>query len=278
MRIPFRNRNGRASAQPPKETTVTQPDYFSKYENFALNRSETGVLTVRLHTDGGEVTFTGQTHRDFPKLLAEIGDDRDNKVVVLTGTGENFMDNIDGGSLGEIFKPGEWDKIYWEGRRVLQRLLELETPVIGAVNGPANVHSEYVLLADITVASTDATFADKPHLGFNIVPGDGVHVIYEELLGVNRARYFALTGQTLTAQEAHHAGLVNEVVAKDQVLGRALQIADELAARPQLFLRYTTIALRQRLLARLNEGTQLGMALEGLTAADLAYQQQTAAA
>jgi enoyl-CoA hydratase/carnithine racemase len=251
---------------------ASQPDYFTKYENLHMERTASGVLTLRFHTNGGPITFTGTTHHHLPKALAEIGDDRDNKVVVVTGTGENFMDNIDGDSLGEIFKPAQWDKIYWEGRRVLQRLLELETPLIAAVNGPANVHSEYALLADIVIASEDATFMDKPHLGFNIVPGDGIHVIYEELLGVNRARYFALTQQKLTASDAERLGLVNEVVAKDKVYPRALELAEELATRPQLFLRYTTIALRQRLLTRLNEGTALGMALEGLTAADLAYQ------
>ena len=250
------------------------PDYFTKYENLHMERTPSGVITVRFHTNGGPITFTGTTHQDLPKALAEIGDDRDNKVLVLTGTGDNFMDDIDGNSLGEIFKPAQWDKIYWEGRRVMQRLLELETPIVAAVNGPANVHSEYALLADIVVASDDATFMDKPHLGFNIVPGDGIHVIYEELLGVNRARYFALTQQQLSAADAERLGLVSEIVAKDKVYARAIEHAEQLAARPQLFLRYTTIALRQRLLARLNEGTALGMALEGLTAADLAYQQQ----
>jgi enoyl-CoA hydratase/carnithine racemase len=250
------------------------PRYFSSYENLAMERSDSGILTVRFHTDGGPVVFTGQTHRDLPKALAEIGDDRDNKVVILTGTGDVFMEEIDGESLGEIFKPGEWDKIYWEGRRLLQRLLEIEAPIIAAVNGPATVHSEYVLLADITVASEDAVFADKPHLAFGVVPGDGIHVIYEELLGINRARYFALTQQRLEAKEAQTLGLVNELVPKAAVYDRAFAIAEELAQKPQLFLRYTTLALRQRLIQRLNEGTQLGMALEGLTAADLAYQQQ----
>jgi enoyl-CoA hydratase/carnithine racemase len=252
------------------------PSYFTRYENLAMDRTESGVLTVRFHSDGGPIVFTGRTHHDLPNALADIGGDRDNKVVILTGTGDVFMDEIDGDSLGEIFKPAEWDKIYWEGRRVLQRLLELEAPIIAAVNGPATVHSEYVLLADITVASEDAVFADQPHLSFGIVPGDGIHVIYEELLGVNRARYFALTQQRLEAKEAHALGLINEVVPKAAVCDRAHAIAEELATRPQLFLRYTTLALRQRLLQRLNEGTQLGMALEGLTAADLAYQQQAA--
>jgi enoyl-CoA hydratase/carnithine racemase len=89
---------------------------------------------------------------------------------------------------------------------------------------------------------------------------------------VNRARYFALTQQQLTADDAERLGLVNEVVAKQKAYPRALELAEHLAARPQLLLRYTTVALRQRLLGRLREGTALGMALEGLTAADLAYQ------
>jgi enoyl-CoA hydratase/carnithine racemase len=146
------------------------PSYFNNYENLAMQRTESGILTVRLHTNGGPIVFTGKAHRDLPRALAEIGEDRDNKVVILTGTGNVFMEEIDGASLGEIFKPGEWDKIYWEGRRVLQRLLEIEAPIIAAINGPAHVHSEYVLLADITIASDDSTFADKPHSAFGIVP------------------------------------------------------------------------------------------------------------
>jgi enoyl-CoA hydratase/carnithine racemase len=64
------------------------PDYFDRYENFALTRSDSGVLTLRFHTDGGPVTFTGTTHSDFPRLLEEIAFDRDNKVLVITGTGD----------------------------------------------------------------------------------------------------------------------------------------------------------------------------------------------
>jgi enoyl-CoA hydratase/carnithine racemase len=81
------------------------PDYFDRYENFRLQRTDSGVLTVRMHTDDGPITFTGTTHREFPRLLADIGEDRDNRVVVLTGSGDAFMDDIDGASLGEIFKP-----------------------------------------------------------------------------------------------------------------------------------------------------------------------------
>ena len=80
-----------------------------------MERTPTGVLTLRFHTDNGPITFTGTTHRDLPKAMADIGDDRANKVLVVTGTRESFIDAIDGDSLGEISKPTEWDKSQMSG-------------------------------------------------------------------------------------------------------------------------------------------------------------------
>ncbi len=78
---------------------MTEPAYFTAFKNFALTRTPSGVLTLRFHTDGGPATFTGQIHTDFPGALHEIGEDRDNRVLVLTGTGDRFMTDIDGPSL-----------------------------------------------------------------------------------------------------------------------------------------------------------------------------------
>src|SRR5271155_4859811 len=97
------------------------PRYFTEFTNLEFTRTPSGVLTVRFHTEGGPATFTGQMHTSFPRALAEIGDDRDNRVLVLTGTGDRFMTDIDGPSLGDITKPGQWDRTIAEGRRVTQR-------------------------------------------------------------------------------------------------------------------------------------------------------------
>jgi enoyl-CoA hydratase/carnithine racemase/short-subunit dehydrogenase involved in D-alanine esterification of teichoic acids len=247
------------------------PDYFKRYENFALTRSESGVLTLRFHTAGGPVTFTGTTHSDFPRLLEDIAFDRNNKVLVITGTGDRFMTEIDGASLGDITKPMASDITYMEGRRIPQRLADLEMPIIAAVNGPASVHSEYALIADIVIASETTEFSDFPHLTFGINPGDGLHIVWEEALGLNRARYYALTQGTFTAAEAKQWGAVAEVLPQDQVLTRAQELAESLAAKPQLLTRYAAVTLRQRISRRMAEGTALGMALESLTAANLAY-------
>jgi enoyl-CoA hydratase/carnithine racemase len=148
-----------------------------------------GVLTVRFDSEGKEHTFTGTTHHDFPRLIEDIAYDRDNKVLVLTATGETFINNIDGPSLGDLTKPWTADVLYLEGRRGVQRLVDLEIPIIAAVNGPVSVHSEYALLADVVIASETVVFSDAPHLAFGIAPGDGLFVIWEEVLGLNRARF-----------------------------------------------------------------------------------------
>jgi enoyl-CoA hydratase/carnithine racemase len=249
----------------------TEPSYFDAYENFALSRSAAGVLTVRFHTDGGPVTFTGTTHSQFPRLLEDIALDRDNQVMVLTGTGDTFMDAIDGPSLGDLTKPMAADVDYMEGRRIAQRLVDLEMPFIAAVNGPASVHSEYALLADVVVASDTTVFSDFPHPAFGVVPGDGLHVAWEEVLGLNRARFLMMTGGSFTAQQALEWGAVAMVLPQAEVLPRAQALAEGMAARPQLLNRYLAVALRQRLSQRMAEGTALGMALESLTAANLAY-------
>ena len=170
------------------------PGYFTQYKNLALSRSDSGVLTVRFHTDGGPHTFDGTTHHDFPRLLEDIAFDQDNRILVLTGTGDSFIANIDGPSLGDITKPIAADVLYTEGRRGIQRLVDLEIPIIAAVNGPASVHSEYALLADVVIAADTTVFSDLPHLAFGIgALGDGLFVVWEEVLGLNRARYLEIT-------------------------------------------------------------------------------------
>jgi enoyl-CoA hydratase/carnithine racemase len=160
------------------------------------------------------------------------------------------------------------------GKSDVQRLVDLEIPIIAAVNGPAPVHSEYALLADVVIASDTTVFSDVPHLAFGIAPGDGLFVVWEEVLGLNRARHLEITQGSFTAQEALSWGAVAEVAPIGQVLPRAQELAEQMTQRPHLTNKYIAVIFRQRISRRLAEGTLTGMALESLTAANLAYLQQ----
>lgn len=254
---------------------MSTPAYFDRYENLAFSRDDDGVLLLRFHTGGGPLVFTGKTHEEFPVALEEIARDRDNKAMVLTGTGDSFMAEIDGPSLGEIFKPAAWEKTRTEGAKVLQRLLELPMPVVGVANGPALLHSEYLLLADIHIASERAEYQDAPHPAFGITGGDGVHVVWEEVAGTARAKWLLWTGEKIDARTALEWGVVSEVVPHESAVDRGLEIARKLAAKPALYRSLQKQTLNINLRRRIVSDVPFGMALEGLTAADLAYQDQS---
>ena len=108
---------------------------------------------------------------------------------------------------------------------MLQRLLELPLPVVGVADGPATVHSEYLLLADVHIASERATYGDQPHPAFGITGGDGLHVVWEEIVGTARAKWLLWTGEQIDAQTALQWGVVSEVVPHEHALERGIEIA-----------------------------------------------------
>jgi enoyl-CoA hydratase/carnithine racemase len=235
-------------------------DYADRYEHIVFDRRD-GVLEVRLHTDGGPMVWSPSAHRELADAYADIGGDPETKVVVLTGTGDSFIASMDTAAFMAAGAP--WDTIWWEGKRLLTNLIDIDVPVIGVVNGPARVHAEMAVMSDIVLAADTAVFADAPHFAYGTVPGDGVHVVWENLLGTNRARYFLLMAQTIDAEEAQRLGVVNEVQPASAVLARAHEIAAGLATKPLSVLRYTRAALTMRLRRLLLEGLSHGLALEG---------------
>jgi enoyl-CoA hydratase/carnithine racemase len=243
-------------------------EYANAFENVVLER-EDGILLVRLHTDGGPLSWSESVHRELPHALYAIGADPENRVVILTGTGDSFCAAVDFASFGDLRQPDEMDRNFREAKQLLSRLLDVDVPVVGAVNGPVRIHAELPLLSDIVLASDTALFQDGVHFQTGGVPGDGVHTLWPLWLGPNRARYFLLTGQEIDAEEALSLGLVGEVLAPDKLLERAWEVARRLAERPRLTLRFTrlalTLGLRRAVQAELGEG----MALESLARSNL---------
>jgi enoyl-CoA hydratase/carnithine racemase len=253
-----------------KELIMHRFDHYREsFPNARLTRSKTGVLEVALHTGGGTLVFNGHTHEQFVDLFHAIGSDPDNRVVILTGSGNAFMETISPEGF-DFFTPQGYDKIYREGKKILMNILDIEVPLIAAVNGPVRLHSEYVLLADIVLATPATVFQDKPHFDFGIVPGDGVNLLWPEVIGSVRGRYFLLTRQELDAKTAKDWGAVNEIVPAEKLLARAREIAEGLVKLPPLTTRYARIALTQKLRRIIDEGIGYGLALEGISAADVA--------
>lgn len=246
--------------------------YKSDFPHAKLSRSPEGVLEVVLHTEGETLVFNGFTHEEFVDLFHQIGQDADNRVVILTGAGNAFIDNITPDGF-DFFSPRGFDKVYREGKKILANLVDIPVPVIAAVNGPATVHSEYVLIADIVIATPDTVFQDKPHFAFGIVPGDGVHSLWPEVIGSVRGRTFLLTQQILGAEQAKALGVVSEIVERKSLMSRAHELAGQVAKLPPLTASYTRIALTQKLRRLIDESVGYGLALEGISAFEVGRSQ-----
>lgn len=226
-----------------------------------------GILEVTLNSKGGSLVWGVKPHRELPRAFADIAADRENRIVILTGAGESFCDAFNATDEVPKYEPGTpdfFDNVYWEGKKLLENLLAIEVPVIGVVNGPARFHAELPVLSDVVLASDTAVFQDKPHFASGLVPGDGSQLVWETLIGVNRARYFLLTAQELSVHEAKAMGVVAEVLPRGELMARARNLAAEMARKPTLALRYTRVVFVHRLRRLIPQELGYGLSLEML--------------
>jgi enoyl-CoA hydratase/carnithine racemase len=235
------------------------------YQSIRFERRE-GILQMQIHHQGGSAIWRAShngVHAELGDAFYRVGRDPDNRVVIFTGCGDEFLTQMDLSGTEEL-NTQYWDRIYKEGKDLLQNLLEIEVPVIGAVNGPAFIHAELLTLSDIVIASDRAAFADKAHAPSGVVPGDGAHVWWPMLLGPNRARHFLLTGAEISAEEGKRLGFVAEVVPHERTRERAWEVARELLAKPPLMLKYTRAAMTQHIKRRMLDDLGYGLMLEGM--------------
>ena len=241
--------------------------YFNKYQSIRMERRN-GILQMTFHTDNGPLQWGGVPHTEFSQVFVDVGNDPENRIIIMTGTGNAFT-GPQGTAAGTPKRsPKEWDQTYWEGKRILTSLLEVEVPMISAINGPALRHSEIPLLCDIVLASDTAAFQDSGHFMSGLVPGDGMHIVYPLLLGLNRGRYFLLTGQRIEADEAKNLGLVNEVMPQVDLLPRAWELAEQMAKQSDIVLRYSRVAITLVVKRQIQDLLGYGLAVEGLGSAD----------
>src|ERR1700741_2184130 len=246
-----------------------QGDYLTAYNNLKLTRDANGVLIAEFHSDGGPFLMTAQSHTEFVDAFYRIGQDRGNKIVILTGAGGEFITDVDWSSFGDVTDPGVWSPVHDEGVQVLENIANIRVPVIAAIEGRAHVHSDYALLASVIVAAEGATFQDVAHFVAGIAPGDGVFTTWSYRAGAGRAEAFLLNPQPLTARTAYEWGVVAEVVPNGQALSRARELGELYLKAPEVTRRNTRVHFIQPLKERVVREVGYGLSRQGAASADL---------
>lgn len=253
-----------------------QAAYFTAYRSVKLTRDTQGVLVVEFHSNGGPLTFTAQDHTQVVDAFYRISQDRENKIVILTGAGGEFIIGVDWPSFGNVADPAVWSQIHDEGVQVLENIANIRVPVIAAVEGRVHVHSEYLLLANVIVAAEGATFQDVAHFAAGVVPGDGIFTAWSYRAGAGRAEAFLLNPQPLAARTAHEWGVVAEVVPNGKALSRARELAALYLKAPEVTRRDTRVHFIQPLKERVVREVGYGLSVEGASAAALVKAMQAA--
>ncbi|MBL5973669.1 MAG: enoyl-CoA hydratase/isomerase family protein [Candidatus Leucobacter sulfamidivorax] len=245
-------------------------EYREKWAEFFTFKREDGILEVRMHTEGGTASWGLELHRAFMPAFQDISFDPENECIIFSGTGDRFLGSMDpeGWERNGFKEKYDFTKGYdfWYKDQVHEpfAMLDLEIPIISAINGPCFIHQELALVHDIVIASESASMQDGHYALLGMVPGDGTQTVFRELLGINRANYFLLTGEILDAQQLLDLGVVSELVPDDQLLDRAWEIARTVIMKNSRAARRMSRALLvQPWREKLKRELPFGMAMEG---------------
>lgn len=237
---------------------VTFEEYSERLAHCFTMKRTNGILEARLHTNGDSLQWNAAAHQGLHYFFDWAGRDPDNEVIILGGTGKDFMRGI-----GRLDESGEWQPAhefasapehawrmyeyqYLDGTKNIEgQIFDLEVPTIGVWNGAA-FHSDIPLFTDITLATEDA-WTTEMHFRTAMVPGDGIQIAWRELMGRKRFAYAELTGEIITARKALEFGMINEIAADTEAAyGRAWEIAELIMhTAPRVTRRITVQQLRK---------------------------------
>lgn len=222
-----------------------------------------GILTITFDRPDKLNAINPALHRSMARAFDFAADCTDARLVVVTGAGRAFsaggdMDDI-ASTVPEFAAEAEF------GRKIVQRMLDCDKPILCRLNGDAiGLGATIVALSDIVVASREARIGD-PHVRMGLVAGDGGALVWPAHVGMMMAKYYLLTGDLMTADEAKDLGLVTFAVDADDLDERCAKIAAKLTAGAPLAIKWTKRALNLSLQQQMASVLDMALAVEGLT-------------
>jgi len=227
---------------------------YSDYEFLKVDIADR-VATITINRPEALNAVNNAVHHELEQIWIDVRADRDINAIILTGAGRAFCagGDVKGMAEGTLTSStakkgkgrGRGPIAASNGRRLVDNMLDVEQPIIGAINGDAvGLGATLALLCDITVVSEKARLADT-HVKVGVVAGDGGAVIWPLLIGPHRAKEFLMRGNFINGAEAGRIGMVNYAVAPEQVMPKARELAQELADGPTWAIRWSKLAVNK---------------------------------
>jgi enoyl-CoA hydratase len=219
------------------------------------------VLTLTLNRPDNGNAVDDDLHSELAQVFGLVRADRSVRVVVLTGAGEAFCVGGDS-SPGRTFTTRTGLTPVQEARLIVETLLDLDQPLIAAVNGDAlGLGAILATLADVAFVAASARIGDA-HVRGGVTAGNGSAALWPAIVGLNRAKFLVLNGEILTAAQAVECGLLHRAVPDGAALQAAHDLAREWATLPPFALQSTKAVLNLHLKAAAATALHTGLAWE----------------
>jgi enoyl-CoA hydratase len=220
---------------------------YSSYQTLQITRRGTDgcVLDIQMKALNGKLPTAGHAgHGELTEIWRDVSRDDSVKVAVLRGEGLGFSGGGDLALVQDMAQDFEVRSRVWkEARYLVYNVINCDKPIVSAMHGPA-VGAGLVagLLADISIAALDAKIVDG-HTRLGVAAGDHAAIIWPLLCGMAKAKYYLMLCEPISGQEAERIGLVSLAVPQEELLDKAYEVADKLAAGSQTAIRWTKYAL-----------------------------------
>jgi len=228
-----------------------------------------GVALVTINRPETRNAIDVEVHEELDEIWAKFTHDDDIQVVVLTGAGSVFCAGGDLKRMASRIGTPEAQSftlnLPTHARKLFSNIMDMQKPLIAAVNGDAiGLGATLALFSDIVVMADTAKIGD-PHVRVGLCAGDGGAVIWPLLVGPSRAKEYLMRGMLATGVEAERMNLVNYAVEADQVIPKAMEIAEDLLKMPPWAIRFTKATINMDIRQKYNAIMDASLAYEALT-------------
>ena len=218
---------------------------YTDFQFLKFDHKPNGVLLITINRPEVMNATNGRLHWELTKIWGVVNDDPKTKVAVITGAGDKAFSA--GGDLswitGMVGNAKTINSVMTEASDIVYNVMACEKPVISAINGVAvGAGLAVAMMADISIMAEEARITDG-HVKLGVSAGDHAAILWPLLCGMAKAKYYLLTAEFVSGKEAERIGLVSLCVPRAQLMDKAMEVADKLAAGSQQAIRFTKRSL-----------------------------------